>query len=169
MVNGNFKIQRSQTLPKRQQGVVLIVSLVFLIALTAVSAALMQNTSTDMKMSGASQEKLIALQEIQSEMDHIIYNQVRRVDNTNHFTSALALFPISPTVTKPDITTAQIALVNPLQPAAPDCPHTRMASSVQVFKCNVLNVVAARRYGRTKRSTVQLNAGIAQPLINGDN
>lgn len=41
----------------KQKGVVLIISLVFLVALTAVAAALMQNTTTDMKMSGASEEK----------------------------------------------------------------------------------------------------------------
>lgn len=155
-------------LPLKQKGVVLIVSLVFLIALTAVAAALMQNTSTDMKMSGASQDKLIASQETISQMDEIIYNQVRKVGGTNSFTSALPLFPITPTVNLPSITTAEITVVNPLQLIV-DCPHTRSASSVQVFKCNVLNVQVARRYGRTKNSAIQVNAGIAQQLINGSN
>jgi Tfp pilus assembly protein PilX len=154
--------------PCKQEGVVLIVSLVFLIALTAVAAALMQNTSTDMKMSGASQDKLIASQETLSQMDEIIYNQVRKVNGTNSFTSALPLFPITPTVNKSSITTAQITIVNPLNLIV-DCPHTRAASSVQVFKCNVLNVQVARRYGRTKNSAIQVNAGIAQQLINGSN
>lgn len=154
--------------PKKQKGVVLIVSLVFLIALTAVAAAMMQNTSTDMKMSGASQEKLIATQETLSEMDEIIHNQVRKVDGTNRFTSALPLFPISPTVNEPSITSATITIVNPLNLIA-DCPHTRSASSVQVFKCNVLNVTVDRKYGRTNNSTILVNAGIAQQLINGSN
>jgi hypothetical protein len=154
--------------PKKQKGVVLIVSLVFLIALTAVAAAMMQNTSTDMKMAGASQEKLIATQETLSEMDEIIHNQVRKVDGTNNFTSALPLFPINPTVNEPGITTATIAIVNPLNLIA-DCPHTGSASSVQVFKCNVLNVTVSRKYGRTNNSTVLVNAGIAQQLINGTN
>lgn len=161
--NSNFS---STSVYKNQHGVVLIVSLVFLIALTAVAAALMQNTSTDMKMSGASQEKLIASQETLSEMDQIIYNQVRKVDGSNHFTSALPLFPVTPTVNHPSITTAEITIVNPLELIA-DCPHTRAASSVQVFKCNVLNVTVERKYGRTNNSSVEVNAGIAQQLISG--
>ncbi len=165
MVKQQCDIPTSYT-SRHQTGVVLIVSLVFLIALTAVSAALMQNTSTDMKMSGASQEKLIASQETLSEMDQIIYNQVRKVDGTNHFTSPLPLFPVTPTVNQPSITSAEITVVNPLQLIA-DCPHTRAASSVQVFKCNVLNVTVERKYGRTKNSAVEVNAGIAQQLING--
>ena len=59
MVNRINKISSHVTL-KNQQGVVLIVSLVFLVALTAVAAALMQNTTTDMKMAGASEEKVSA-------------------------------------------------------------------------------------------------------------
>ncbi len=168
MVDAHFKLFIPLRLLKRQSGVVLIISLVFLVALTAVAAALMQNTATDMKMSGASQDKLVALQETQSEMDNIIYNQVRKVNGTNGFTSALALFPLTPAVTKASITTAKITIVNPLQLIA-DCPHTLAASSVQVFKCNVLNVNVVRRYGRTRNSAIEINAGIAQQLINGDN
>jgi hypothetical protein len=168
MVGAHFNIFASLKLPNKQNGVVLIVSLVFLVALTAVAAALMQNTSTDMKMSGASQDKLVALQEAQSDIDNIIYNQVRKVNGTNGFTSALALFPLTPAVVKASVTTAKITIVNPLQLIA-DCPHTLAASSVQVFKCNVLNVNVVRRYGRTHNSTIEINAGIAQQLINGNN
>ncbi len=151
-----------------QKGVVLIVALVFLVALTSVAAAIMQNTSTDMKMSGASQDRLVAYQEAVSEMDKIIYNQVRKVGGTNQFTSAISLFPLSPTVIKPAVTTAVIDSANPLKLIA-DCPHTQAASSVQVFKCNVLNVTVNRKYGRTKNSTIQINSGIAQQLIIGGN
>ena len=101
MVESQSNVSAPICLPRKQKGVVLIVSLVFLIALTAVAAAMMQNTSTDMKMSGASQAKLIATQETLSEMDEIIYNQVRKVDGTNRFTSALPLFPINPSVNQP--------------------------------------------------------------------
>ncbi len=168
MVERKCNIVTSVFQPKKQKGVVLIISLVFLIALTAVAAAMMQNTSTDMKMSGASQAKLIATQETLSEMDEIIHNQVRKVNGTNRFTSALALFPINPEVNQPSITSATITIVNPLNLIA-DCPHTRSASSVQVFKCNVLNVTVDRKYGRTNNSTILVNAGIAQQLINGSN
>ncbi len=156
----------STSLKKQQYGVVLIVSLVFLIALTGVVAALMQNTTTDMKMSGASQEKLIASQETLSEIDQIIYNQVRKVDGTNHFTDALPLFPVTPTVNQPSITTGEITVVNPLKLTV-QCPRAANGSSNGVFNCNVLNVKVTRKYGRTNNSSVEVNAGIAQQLIAG--
>ena len=69
LLKGNIK--------SKQQGVVLVISLVFLIALTAVAAALMLNTTTDMRMSGASQEKVIATQEAVSAIDEIIYKNIK--------------------------------------------------------------------------------------------
>jgi len=157
---------------KKQQGVVLIISLVFLIALTAVAAALMQNTTTDMKMSGASQEKVVATQEAISTIDEVIYNEVNKVNSvagvpTNGFASELADFPLTPTVTNAD-TSAQISLANALK-IETDCPHSTGASSVEVFKCNVLRVRINRMYGRTNSSQVQVVSGIAQQLLNVGN
>ena len=88
MVISNLKSKSSQ------HGVVLIVALVFLIALTAVAAALMQNTTTDMKMAGASEERVTAMQEAVSAIDEVIYNQVAP-GQTNEFAKPLvdANFP----------------------------------------------------------------------------
>jgi len=152
---------------QQQRGVVLIVSLVFLAALTAVAAALLQNTATDVKMSGASQEKVVATQEAVSSTDEVIYNEVTKVGGTNRFTSELADFPISPAVTDPD-TQAQISIANPFELEA-DCPHSRSASSVQVIKCNVLRVQVNRSYGRTGTNTIQVNSGIAQQILSVGN
>ena len=80
----------------------------------------------------------------------------------------MVLIGLLPDVYQPSITSATITIVNPLNLIA-DCPHTRSASSVQVFKCNVLNVTVDRKYGRTNNSTILVNAGIAQQLINGSN
>jgi len=153
---------------KNQQGVVLIVSLVFLIALTAVAAALMQNTTTDMKMSGASQEKVVATQEAVSAIDEVIHNEVTQVSGTNGFASEIAKFPLTPTVSRVINTSAEITLANPYNIEA-DCPHSRTASSVQVFKCNVLKVQVTRLYGRTNKSTVEVNSGVSQQLLNVGN
>lgn len=153
---------------KKQQGVVLIVSLVFLIALTAVAAALMQNTTTDMKMSGASQEKVVATQEAVSAIDEVIHNEVTQVSGTNGFASEIAKFPLTPVVSRVINTSAEITLANPYNIEA-DCPHSRAASSVQVFKCNVLKVQVTRLYGRTNKSTVEVNSGVSQQLLNVGN
>ncbi len=165
-----YKIGSYRKLPKYQSGVVLIVSLVFLVALTAVAAALMQNTTTDMKMSGASQEKSLALQETLSEMDRVIYNEVNRVNangagnNINRFAQTAESYsnPINLTVTKPSITVGALSNYN-VHNLDIGCPRQLRASSDA--KCNYLRVTINRQYGRNNNSNIQVNAGIAQKLL----
>jgi hypothetical protein len=166
------KFNRSPSGKLKQKGVVLIVALVFLIALTAVAAALMQNTTTDIKMAGASQEKSITVQETISEMDRVIYNEVNRVnlnaggDPVNRFTLPADSFTVPVVVnnlTLPAITTGSIDIANEYK-LETDCPHNRAGSSAEVFTCNVMRVMVNRTYGRNNNSAVQVNAGIAQEL-----
>lgn len=153
-----------------QKGVVLIVSLVFLIALTAVAAALMQNTTSDMKMSGASEEKVVATQEAISATDEVLFRQINGGSGNNAFTSALVKFPIevTDTLTKTNVnekTTANIDIINNDLELEADCPHSRSASSAQVFTCNVLRVQVNREYGRNDSNKVAVNIGVSQQLL----
>lgn len=155
---------------KKQQGVVLIVSLVFLIALTAVAAALMQNTTSDIKMSGASEEKVVATQEAVSAVDEVIFRQINGGAGNNGFASPIVLFPltVTGTLTKTNTgsdTTATIDITNNEFELEADCPHTRSASSAQVFTCNVLRIRVNRKYGRTNTNTIEVNSGVAQQLL----
>ncbi|WP_076420185.1 PilX N-terminal domain-containing pilus assembly protein [Colwellia sp. UCD-KL20] len=145
-----------------QSGVVLIVSLVFLVALTAVAAALMQNTTTDVKMAGASQVKSIVTQETISEMDRIIFNEQRRVNGPNIFVELNSPTPIL-SVTKPSITTAIASPDNVL--SLTPCPRVKPASSDA--QCRMSNVVVSRTYGKNNNHVIQVNAGIAQELSLG--
>lgn len=151
---------------KQQQGVVLVVSLVFLIALIGVAAALMQNTTTDIRMSGASEEKVTSIQEAISSTDEIIYKQMRQIDGSNLFTSDINAFPFNDeiTVTAP-LTESVISVANPNNLEA-GCPHSKSASSIEVFTCNVLNIQVTRKYGRDKNQEINVNTGIAQQLLN---
>ncbi|NQY87316.1 MAG: pilus assembly PilX N-terminal domain-containing protein [Colwellia sp.] len=169
----------------KQKGVVLIVSLVFLIALTAVAAALMQNTTTDMRMSGASEEKAVAEQEIVSAIDEYIFSQVTAAMGNNGFAEPIATFkdedgnpidklidfgvggdlPISNKSGAGYIDSATLGLANNQFMQEADCPHSKSASSAQVFTCNVLRIQISRKYGRHGTSTVEVNSGVAQQLL----
>lgn len=164
------RYSRQMPLRSKQRGVVLIVSLVFLISLTAVAAALMQNTTTDMKMSGASEDKMTGTQAAVSAVDEVIFNQVAP-GKTNVFARPLVdtNFPNSTqsellpsTKTK---ATAVVDIANNELSLESDCPHTRSASSVQVFTCNVLKVQVTRKYGRNDVNEIEVNSGIAQQLL----
>lgn len=147
---------------KNQQGVVLIVSLVFLVALTAVASALMLNTTSDMKMAGSSQAKVNAMQEVISSIDQVVFAQIQ--GNNNAFTSSQFPIPMNAVVTSPN-TTANITTVN-AGSLAVECPHKKLASDTSQFKCNLLRVQATKLYGRNNTSNVQVNAGVAQQLLN---
>ena len=173
MVSRDYRVIKA-TKQKSQQGVVLVVSLVFLIALTAVAAALMQNTTTDMKMSGASEEKVVADQEVVSAVDEYISKQVTGGTGNNGFAKPVATFKDGPKNIKAELTStnksgdidaALLDLANNEFELEADCPHSRSASSAQVFTCNVLRIQISRKYGRNKTSTVEVNSGIAQHLL----
>lgn len=146
----------------KQQGVVLIVALVFLIALTAVAAALMQNTTTDIKMASASQEKSVVTQETISEMEQIIFNEVRRVDGENEFskiiTGEVTLTPIRVN------TTANLVSANQYGFDV-ECPRAIKGTSTGTLKCSIKRVQVNRTYGRNSNHIVQVNSGIAQVVI----
>ncbi len=172
MVSCMYKINRFSK--HKQQGVVLVVSLVFLIALTAVAAALMQNTTTDMKMSGASEQKVIADQEVVSAVDEFIFKQITGGTGNNGFAKPVATFKdgakdilseLTSTNKSGDISAASLDLANNQFQLEADCPHSKSASSAQVFTCNVLKIQISRKYGRNKTSTVEANSGIAQHLL----
>lgn len=163
-----FFMNRSPSIVK-QTGVVLVVSLVFLVALTAVAAALMQNSTTDMKMSGASEERVVALQEVVSAVDEVVFNQVGLGQNNEFSRPIVGNFPIvDQAVLLPDTSTKSTAIVdvaNNIYNLDIACPHLKMASSTTTFSCNMLNVRANRTYGRTGKSTISADSGIAQQVL----
>lgn len=155
--------------PYKQQGVVLVVSLVFLVALTAVAAALMQNTTTDIKMAGASNEKVVATQEAISAVDETINNQVnvlatnlftQGLNNVANYTSAELL----PATTKTGASASASVIANPLFEEYA-CPRSAVASSVGIIECNFLQLRIQRPYGRNNTSNVIVDANMAQQLL----
>lgn len=156
----------------KQRGVVLVVSLVFLVALTAVAAALMQNSTTDMKMSGASEEKVVALQEAVSAVDEVIFNQVGP-GKTNRFSrpvSGNVNFPIiNQALLLPDTATkssARVDVINNQYNLDIDCPTMKVASSGNSkITCNILRIRVNRNYGREKKSNISADSGIVQQIL----
>lgn len=148
----------------KQRGVVLIVALIFLVALTAVAAALMQNSTTDMKMSGASEQKVVAVQDAMSAVDEVIVTQ-----RGNGFTRPVFgdNFPINNALpaTPNTSASADVVVANNNFLLEADCPHSKLASSTGVFTCNVLRVRVSRNYGRKGNSNIQVSSGITQQLL----
>ena len=174
MVNSLHSISEIKAIDK-QKGVVLVVSLVFLIALTAVAAALMQNTTTDMKMSGASEEKVFAIQCAVSAVDDYTFQQVNKeagevndfAEDVNTYKAGDKEIVTQHTTTKEkcDLKASSMDLANNPYHLTVPCPRTKAASSVGTISCNMLRVQTSINYGRNKTSEVEVNANIVQPIL----
>jgi Tfp pilus assembly protein PilX len=150
---------------KSNQGFVLVVALVFLVALTAVASALMLNSTTDMKMSGASQEKVIATQEAISSIDEVIMQQVT-LGATNLFTNSVFEEGGNPGVSVNVTAENTNAVINNaiVDNLLVDCPAMKGGSSNDRIKCTALRVTVVKSYGNNETSSVVVNAGIAQQI-----
>lgn len=152
----------------KQSGVVLVVSLVFLAALTAVTAALMQNSTADMKMSGASEEKTVAELEAYSGVDELIFNQVNSASNNFALPPTGNNYPVvNQDVLLPDTntsTTGVITAVNNGFNLDVSCPRMAKASSEGTYGCSLLNVTVTRNYGRNGNSNIVVLTGIQQQI-----
>jgi hypothetical protein len=124
-----------------------------------------------MKMSGASEEKAVALQEVVSAVDEVIFNQVapgkdnrfsRPVSGNENFPieDQAELLPGTATQSR-----ARVDVANNAYNLDVGCPHSKIASSTGVFDCNVLRIRVDRDYGRTGRSNISADSGIAQQLL----
>lgn len=147
---------------KKQHGVVLIVALVFLISLTGVASVLMLNTTSDVKMSGASEIRLIATQEAISAVDETIADQI--TGGNNLFAGRVFPQPVN-SVSSVSVNDIQITNRASSNLVTPDCPHSRLPSSTRVIKCNILNVAVNNRYGNNDSSNVNVNSSIGQQVL----
>jgi len=168
-----LKMKPIQQNIKEQRGVVLVVALVFLIALTAVASTLMLNTTTDVKMSGASEERVVAIEETISAVDELFYRQINPLEGGgNAFASPIAVFqnqdvPLldSLTKTQKNVTEATLGLANNKYAKPMTCPHSLRASSVGVLECNILRVQVSKTYGRKNNNVVEVESGVTQVLL----
>jgi type IV pilus assembly protein PilX len=154
----------------KQQGVVLIVALVFLIALTSLAAGLMQNTTTDLKMAAASEAKVVAQQSALSTVEHVIFKQLTLPDE-NIFSQPLTedFFPNSNqkqllTTTDKNVSVT-IDIDQSMSSMTTDCPHQYAASSVDLFICQRLTLKIIKKYGRNDKNYIEVNAGVIQQLV----
>ncbi len=147
----------------KQQGVVLVVSLVFLVALTAVAAALMQNSTVDMKMSGATEEKSVALQEVVSAAEEVVFNELF-AGNVNRFARPISgnNFPITSENLLPGTTTSSTATII-VANSSQFCPRTKVGFTNDI-SCNNFRIITSRAYGRNDQNILRANSGIAQRI-----
>ncbi|WP_448568710.1 pilus assembly PilX family protein [Thalassotalea ganghwensis] len=164
---------------KKQRGVVLIVSLIFLVALTITAVAIMNNTTSENRMAGAHEDRFIASQQAISAVDQIIATQVRAPTGQNSFAGNINVYPVNGvegdlTPALAANTTAQITVANQGASIGATCPHSPVPSSIGAISCNMLTINVRRNYGRVnaqgnRTSNVVVVTGIVQEVRGNNN
>ena len=148
----------------KQQGIVLIIALLVLVTLTVVASTLMKNTTIDIKISGANQEKWLATQEAINAINDVTVNQVNGI---NYFALTEADYPYNIALGNSNIN-ANIELVNN-QSFNVNCAHSNTATSINMIYCNHFIVTVRKKYGRSYNQSIVVKAGVSQQIVKEGN
>lgn len=142
---------------KQQKGVVLVVALIFLTALTSVAVLLVSNSTSFMTLAGASEERTIAIQEAVSGVDKAIALQA---DGNDEFERKS--YPEEGiAVAVGEMVDSAIVTRTTENNIPVPCSNSHLPSSDS--KCNVLTLTVTNTYGR-RDSVITVQSTIEQEL-----
>lgn len=151
----------------KNNGIVLVVSLVFLVALTTIASTLMHNAAIDIKIANANQEKMLAVEKAISAIDEVIVLPINQASSANYFTHDKDAYPYQ--INHHDVNTqASISLMNS-QSYHVNCAHSTLPSSINTIHCHHFVVEVNYQYGRYHHQSIIVRAGVSQQVFNEGN
>lgn len=150
------------TLAKRQQGVVLIVALIMVVAVTGIAVTLMSSSSIDIKITNAAQEREAAENELIGTVQRVIANQAAAGANSVFFKRASAI--PGGVHDLGNIGDASSSMVN-LNNGPSDIPCPRKFNFTAGVSCNMLQIDTSITYGSKSNHTLTITTGVAQEMV----
>ncbi len=147
----------------KQNGIVLIISLTFLIILTTLASRLMSNTIIDIKIVRATQEKSHAIEEAINIIDEIIAQQSIASNENRYFRQSKNNYPFSINTNNPNIQ-VNVSLASS-QSYNVNCPHATFPSSIKNIKCHHFLIKVNSQYGRYNHQNIIVKAGLLQQVF----
>ena len=148
---------------RNQSGMVLVVAMIMLIAITGVAVALMVSAGVDNKMMASAQEAELAMNEARGGHDEAYSREINQVGGgQNQFT--LRILPgqsLPARETQPN-TAGNISLYSVI-PEPTTCPAAYAASSST--KCNYQRVTTTTNYGEVGQN-IRITSVVSQQLLN---
>jgi len=155
----------------KQKGVVLVVSLVMIIAVTGIAVTLLSSSSIDLKMMSAAQESEVAIARVKADSELTIVQEKKAAADENRLLFEPGKFPAD-LATGLDVTPAgassSVTIYNSNQgPSLLDCPI--IVNPTPGIKCNMLRIEATLNYGKLDsnskgKHSISVNSGIAQEM-----
>ncbi|MCF2899812.1 pilus assembly PilX N-terminal domain-containing protein [Pseudoalteromonas sp. SYSU M81236] len=147
--------------PKKQQGIVLILALIMVVAVTGIAVTLMNSSSIDAKITAAVQEREVAENEVMGTVLKVIANQAAAGRNSAFFKKPEQIpeggFDLGAIG---DSTNKMINLNN----GELDLPCPRKYNFTSGVSCNMVEVNTTITYGKKSIHTLTVKTGVAQEM-----
>lgn len=148
---------------RKQKGMVLVVALIMLIAVTGVAVALLVSSGVDNKMMSSAQEAELAMNEARGAHDEAYSREINQVGGgQNQFSLRIPLGQSLPARETQPNTAGNIVVYSAL-PEPTTCPPAFSASSSS--SCNYHRVTTATNYGEVGQ-TIRITSVVSQQLVN---
>lgn len=146
----------------KQRGVVLIIALIMLIAITAVAVALMVSSGIDNKMMSAAQEAQVAMNEALGGHDEAYNSEIVQDGGQNQFTLRIEVG--TELVAKENgANTAGTLRTYSAIPEATTCPPSKYANSGSLL-CNYIRVETNTTFGENGQ-TIDIASVVSQQVL----
>ena len=146
----------------QQRGVVLVVALVMLVAITGVAVALMISSGIDNKMMSSAQEAQVAMNEAVGAHDEAYNSEIIQVGGQNQFTLRIDVGNSLPVKESGANTGGNIQTYSAI-PEATTCPPSHFPNSGSLL-CTFSRVVTNTNYGENGQA-IRIQSVVAQQIL----
>lgn len=148
-------------LRQKRQGFVLMVSLVMVVAITAIAVSLMSASTLDTKMAVVTEEREMATHHAKGGNDQLFYNAVNRTVNEQNY---FAAFSVSQEAAQYVSTHGAVSAVSWASDnhVETDCPRSK--SPTEGLRCNYLSTTTTKTFGPGEVNQINVVSGVAQQV-----
>lgn len=145
---------------KRQQGFVLMVSLVMVIAISAIAVTLLSSSTMDMKMATAAEDWEMATHIARGGNDQLYFDAVNRTGGGNYF-AAFAANQQEANYSSEYGAVSTVAWGSD-NPVETDCPRSK--APTEGLQCNFLQATTVKTFGPNNSNQINVVSGVAQQV-----
>ncbi|MCP4586522.1 MULTISPECIES: pilus assembly protein PilX [unclassified Pseudoalteromonas] len=149
------------TLAKKQQGVVLIVALIMVVAVTGIAVTLMNSSSIDIKITNAVQEREVAENELFGNVQQVISAEATKGGDSAFLMKAAEIPEGGFVIGRVGNTTNTMTNLNN---GALDLPCPRKYNFTSGVACNMIQVNSTITYGKKSTHVLTITTGVAQEM-----
>jgi type IV pilus assembly protein PilX len=144
-----------------QQGFVLMVALVMVVAITGIAVSLISSSSMDMKMATAAEDREMATHKARGGNDQLYYNAVNRTVNEQNY---FAAFSTTQPATEFQSTHGAVSTVSWASSVQieTDCPRSK--DPTEGLMCVYLQATTVKTFGPNDNNQVNVVSGVAQQV-----